>query len=124
ISESPHEAVVLSDLHIGDNTKTCWYQTSHHEKALVAVLEWIIARQSSVREVILLGDIFDVWTYPPAVQPPSFDQIRQANPGLFNPSGPFAALVKAFPNRVTLMLGNHDGPLGSGEVALLNQKLQ
>ncbi len=124
MSEPPYEAVVLSDLHIGDNTRTCWYQTSLHEKALVAVLRWIIARQSSVREVILLGDIFDVWTYPPAVQPPSLDQIRQANPGLFSPSGPVAALVKAFPNRVHLMLGNHDGTLRFDDVALLNAKLQ
>ena len=57
MSEPPYEAVVLSDLHIGDNTKTCWYQASLHEKALVAVLKWIIARQTSVLEVILLGDL-------------------------------------------------------------------
>ncbi|MGN6871022.1 MAG: metallophosphoesterase [Solirubrobacteraceae bacterium] len=123
MSEPPFEAVVLSDVHIGDNTRTCWYQTSHHEKALKAVLKWIIARQPTVREVILLGDIFDVWTYPPAVQPPSLDQIRAANPGLFDRSGPFADLVKAFPNRVHLMLGNHDGTLSSGDVDLLNPHL-
>jgi UDP-2,3-diacylglucosamine pyrophosphatase LpxH len=124
MSEPPYEAVVLSDLHIGDNSKTCWYQTSHHEKALVAVLRWIIARQSTVREVMLLGDIFDTWTYPPAVEPPSLDRIRQANPGLFDPSGPFAALVKAFPKHVHLMLGNHDGTLGFHDVDTLNQNLQ
>jgi UDP-2,3-diacylglucosamine pyrophosphatase LpxH len=65
----PYEAVVLSDLHIGNNTNTCWYQASLHEKALVAVLRWIIARQSSVREVILLGDIFDVWSTRPRCSP-------------------------------------------------------
>ena len=124
MSEPPYEAVVLSDLHIGDNTKTCWYQASQHEKALVAVLRWIVARQQSVREVILLGDIFDVWTYPPAVRPPSLEQIVNRNPGLFDASGPFAALVKAFPNRVHLMLGNHDGTLGDTDMALLNRRLR
>jgi UDP-2,3-diacylglucosamine pyrophosphatase LpxH len=123
MSDSPYEAVVLSDLHIGDNTKTCWYQDTLHEKALSAALRWIIARQQSVREVILLGDIFDVWTYPPAVRPPSLAQIVQANPRLFDPSGPVAALVKAFPNRVHLMLGNHDGTLRSNDVAVLNARL-
>ncbi len=120
MSEPPYEAVVVSDLHIGDNTKTCWYQDSLHEKALAAVLRWIVARQGSVREVILLGDIFDVWTYPPAVRPPSLAQIVRANPRLFDPSGPVAALVKAFPNRVHLVLGNHDGTLGGHDVDLLN----
>lgn len=124
MSEPPYEAVVLSDLHIGDNTRTCWYQTALHEKALVAVLRWIIARQSTVREVILLGDIFDVWTYPPAVEPPSLDKIRQANPSLFLPGGPVAALVKAFPYSVHLMLGNHDGSLSRHDVTTLNQNLQ
>jgi UDP-2,3-diacylglucosamine pyrophosphatase LpxH len=120
MSEPPYEAVVLSDLHIGDNTKTCWYQDSLHEKALTAVLRWVIARQRSVREVILLGDIFDVWTYPPVVRPPTLAQIVRANPRLFDPSGPVAALVKAFPRSVHLMLGNHDGTVSSNDVALLN----
>ena len=124
MSEPPYEAVVLSDLHIGDNTKTCWYQTSLHENALVAVLKWIIARQSTVSDVILLGDIFDVWTYPPAVKPPSLDCIRLANPSLFFPGGPVAALLKAFPYHVHLMLGNHDGSLHPDEVTRLNQNLQ
>jgi UDP-2,3-diacylglucosamine hydrolase len=116
-------AVVLSDVHIGNNTPTCWYQASIHEPQLTEVLKWILARREVVREVILLGDLFDVWTYPPSVKPPTMGEIIAANRTLLGSGGPFAALVRALPGRVRLLLGNHDGSLTARDVALLNQSL-
>src|SRR5262245_45872508 len=116
-------AVVLSDVHIGNNSPTCWYQAAVHERPLNEALAWILARRSIVREVVLLGDLFDVWTYPPSVRPPSMREIVAANPALLGPGGPLAAVVRALPGRVRLLLGNHDGSLTPADIDLVNRSL-
>jgi UDP-2,3-diacylglucosamine pyrophosphatase LpxH len=116
-------AIVLSDVHIGDNTPTCWYQAAVHEPQLAAALAWIVAQRESVREVVLLGDLFDVWTYAPTVRPPSMRAIIAANPGLLGPAGPLAAVARAVPGEVRLLLGNHDGSLTSADIDELNRSL-
>jgi UDP-2,3-diacylglucosamine pyrophosphatase LpxH len=116
-------AVVLSDIHIGDNAPTCWYQDQVHFPYLASVLDWVVARRASVREVIFLGDMFDVWTYEPARQPPRMSEIIAANPRLLGASGPLATLVKALPGRVRLLTGNHDGSLTGSDIAQLNAAL-
>jgi Calcineurin-like phosphoesterase len=116
-------AVVLSDIHIGNNTPTCWYQKSIHEPRLSAALAWIATQKESVREVLFLGDMFDTWTYPPSVRPPSMREIIAANPTLLGPTGPLAALVKALPGAVRVMLGNHDITLSPADILTLNQSL-
>jgi UDP-2,3-diacylglucosamine pyrophosphatase LpxH len=116
-------AVVLSDVHIGDNTPTCWYQSRVHDPQLAAVIAWILSRAGAVREVVLLGDLFDLWTYPPSVRPPSMSRIIAANPTLLGPRGPFAALVRALPRRVRLLLGNHDHGLTQADIDELNRAL-
>ena len=39
--------VVISDVHIGNNYKTCWYQKAVHEPYLTAVLDGVIDRAGS-----------------------------------------------------------------------------
>ncbi len=103
------DIVVISDVHIGDNTSTCWYQTKHHERRLIALLDWAIKNEKSIDEFIILGDLFDFWTYPPDVVPPTLDDILQANPNLFSiGSGAFSRLLTALPDRVKYIRGNHD----------------
>jgi hypothetical protein len=116
-------AVVLSDVHIGNGAPTCWYQAAVHEPQLAALLRWILGNRASIREVVLLGDIFELWTYPPAMRPPSMPDIIRANPGMLGPRGPLAAVVRAFPNQVRLLRGNHDGSLTSADVDWLNRSL-
>src|SRR5688500_8659740 len=84
----PRYAVVLSDIHIGNGAATCWYQSRIHDAQLIEIVRWILARRASIREVVLLGDVFDVWTYPPSVRPPSMADIIRANPVLLGPGGP------------------------------------
>jgi hypothetical protein len=116
-------AVVLSDVHIGDNSPTCWYQAAVHERPLSHALDWILRQRSIIREVVLLGDMFDVWTYPPSVRPPSMREIIAANRQLLGPDGPLAAVVRALPGQVRLLLGNHDGSLTRADIDLLNRSL-
>ncbi len=115
-------AVVLSDIHIGNGAPTCWYQPAVHDEYLTAALRWV-AHDERIRDVIFLGDLFDVWTYPPSTQPPAMVDILAANGKLLGPTGPFAELVKALPGHVAFMPGNHDGTIGALEIAQLNTAL-
>ena len=117
-------AVVLSDVHIGSGTPTCWYQPAVHERPLSEALAWILARRDTIREVVLLGDMFDVWTYPPTMRPPGMREIIAANPRMLGPGGPLAALARAFPGEVRLLLGNHDGSLARTDIDTLNASLR
>jgi predicted phosphodiesterase len=105
---SKSKIVVLSDIHIGTNVPTVWYQKVIHEPYLVTVLDWIIQNASSIRELILLGDVVDFWTYPPDEEPPTFDAIMAANPKLFGPNGKLSEVLTALDGKVTYVRGNHD----------------
>jgi UDP-2,3-diacylglucosamine pyrophosphatase LpxH len=110
--------VVLSDVHIGNNSNTCWYQPSVHEPYLLAALDWIVRKAEMFAEVIVLGDLVDLWTYPPDVRPPSMQDIIAANPAVLGPQGALSRIVRAG-LKVTLLLGNHDGTLTPGDLQAL-----
>src|SRR5262245_61700561 len=93
-------AVALSDVHIGPDAPPCWYRAAVHEPPLAEALAWILARRNLVKEVVLLGDLFDVWTYAPSVRPPSMGDIVAANRSLLSSAGPLAAVVRALPRQV------------------------
>ncbi len=109
--------VVLSDIHIGDNTPTCWYQIGVHEKYLLAILDMIVKSAETVQELVLLGDVVDMWTYPFDRKPPSFADITAANPNVFGPSGGLAKVLDALDGRVTYVRGNHDMLVTASDVA-------
>ena len=70
-------AVVISDVHIGTNAATNWYQRTVHEPYLVAALDWVVANAASIRELVLLGDLVDFWTY---VRPSGRRRSRTSSP--------------------------------------------
>ncbi|KAB8141379.1 hypothetical protein F8S13_20000 [Chloroflexia bacterium SDU3-3] len=104
--------VIMSDIHIGDNYRTCWYQATVHEPYLLALLDYIIQNASGgpepIGRLVILGDFFDFWTYPPAVVPPSIDQIIQANPNVLGPEGKLRQVLDALAGNVQYIHGNHD----------------
>lgn len=104
--------VFVSDIHIGSNAITNWYQPHVHESMLVSIFEHVIARADEFAEVVILGDLVDQWTYVPETQPPSLDEIAKNNPIIFGTDGVLARVVRALEGRVTYMPGNHDMALG------------
>jgi UDP-2,3-diacylglucosamine pyrophosphatase LpxH len=108
----PSRTVVLSDLHIGTNARTCWYQQSVHEPYLAALLDWVIHMAADahapVTKLVILGDLFDFWTYPPEVRPPTVDDIVQANPAILGAGGKLAAAIDAVHGNAVYLHGNHD----------------
>jgi UDP-2,3-diacylglucosamine pyrophosphatase LpxH len=105
-------SVIISDIHIGTNYKTCWYQQSVHEAYLVRVLDHVIQNANSgaapITRLIILGDLFDFWTYPPARRPPTIDEIIAANPNVLGPDGKLRQVVEALDGNVIYLRGNHD----------------
>ena len=109
---------VFSDIHIGNDANTCWYQANVHESYLVHAFDWVVQNAGMFQEVILLGDLVDTWTYPPGTRPPSMADIIAANQNVLGQGGALARVVQAVP-KVTFMLGNHDGTLTQGDIQAL-----
>ncbi len=100
--------VTLSDVHIGDNSPTVWYQKKYHEPYLAALFDYVIANAASIQELVILGDFVDFWTYPPERRPPAFAEFIAANPNILGPNGKLSAALTALQGRVTYVPGNHD----------------
>lgn len=100
--------VVLSDIHMGTNSPTVWYCKEIHEKYLLAILNDIINCADQIEEVILLGDIFEFWAYPPDALPPTINDIIEANPNVLGPYGKLVQALSALKGRMTYISGDHD----------------
>lgn len=114
-----NNVVVLSDVHIGTGAPTCWYQPSLHEPYLLAILDWVVEHASSIDQLVLLGDLFDFWTYPCEAELPSFSDIIAANPRVFGGGGGFARVLDALDGNVVYMTGNHDMNVTAADVAAI-----
>ncbi|MEM7188820.1 MAG: metallophosphoesterase [Pseudomonadota bacterium] len=107
--EHKSDVFVLSDVHIGDNSKTCWYQKDFHEPYLLAALEHVISQAQTTRALIILGDLFDLWTYPGHVLPATVEDIIAANPAIFGKdTGALPRVLDALGGEVYFLPGNHD----------------
>ena len=109
--------VAVSDIHLGTHAPTVWYQQHLHEPYLVHLLEWVVREAEHIRELVLLGDIVDFWTYPADVQPPSFAEIAACHPAIFGIDGGLARVLDALDGQVSYIPGNHDQGVTREEVA-------
>jgi UDP-2,3-diacylglucosamine pyrophosphatase LpxH len=116
-------AVVVSDVHIGTGGPTVWYQPAVHERYLATIFDWVCDHADDVRELILLGDIFDFWTYPPNERPPTLADVIEANPAILGPSGRLAGAVRALDGGVTYLLGNHDATVSAPDMEVLRSSV-
>jgi UDP-2,3-diacylglucosamine pyrophosphatase LpxH len=116
----PYRTVVISDVHIGTGARTCWYQSAVHEPYLTALLDWVITHASDWRlpigKLVILGDFFDFWMYPPDQRPPTIDDIIAANAAILGPGGKLAEVVAALGGNVTYLRGNHDITIGQADL--------
>jgi UDP-2,3-diacylglucosamine pyrophosphatase LpxH len=96
------KTIVISDIHISDGAKYSWFFPPYAEK-FTAMLNKI-ANDANVVELVLLGDLFDLWVYPLDVVPWTVSKIIQANSSILKA---LQQCVKNIPN-VYYMTGNHD----------------
>ncbi|MFA9377836.1 MAG: substrate-binding domain-containing protein [Lachnotalea sp.] len=100
--------IILSDIHMGTAAPTVCYRKEVHEKYLITVLNDIIVRANQIREVVLLGDIFEFWTYPPDQPPPTIDDIIATHPKVLGTKGKLCQLLSVLEGRVVFIPGDHD----------------
>ncbi|MFA9377835.1 MAG: substrate-binding domain-containing protein [Lachnotalea sp.] len=99
---------ILSNIRIGTAVSTVAYCKEVHEKQLVSILEDIINNANAIREVVLLGDIFEFWAYPPSELPPTMKDIIADNPNILGENGMFCKMLSALNGRVIYLAGDHD----------------
>ena len=100
--------IIISDIHIGNNYRTAWYQKKYHEPYLLTLLNWVVDNKDDIDRFIILGDLFDFWTYPPDQTPPTTDEIIDANPNILGPNGGLSRVLTALKGNVLYLHGNHD----------------
>lgn len=113
--------VVLSDVHLGIDHPCTWYQRRLHEPYLTQILRWTIDHAADVRELVLLGDIVDLWTYPADVVPPTFADIVAAHPAILGPDGLLAEALEALDGAVSYVPGNHDMGVSQADLDLIGR---
>ena len=114
--------VVLSDIHLGARVPTVWYQADVHEAPLLQILRWVVEHAPHVRELVLLGDIVELWAYPADAVPPTFADIVAAHPAVLGPDGALAEVLDALDGAVTYVPGNHDMDVTADEVASIRSR--
>ena len=105
------KALFLSDIHLSsqerydDSEFPAKYKPDDHEARLVKFLErYLNQNKTKLKDVVLLGDIFDTWACPVHKTPPTVDQIVLSNPNVINA---FKEVTSAGA-RLLFVEGNHD----------------
>lgn len=111
--------VVVSDVHLGTDAPTVWYQRDVHEDPFVHLLDWVTANAAAIGELVLLGDIVDLWTYPADERPPTFADIVANHPAVLGADGALARVLDALDGRVTYVPGNHDMGVDEEDLAAI-----
>jgi UDP-2,3-diacylglucosamine pyrophosphatase LpxH len=89
----------ISDMHLGD-------EGDKHRPNLLAFLRWA-GQQDDVKDLVLLGDVFDTWTFPMATTPPDFRTIARDHGDIVDAIRSCARGVQ----NVFYVTGNHDALL-------------
>ncbi len=110
--------IILSDIHIGTNQPTNWYQANIHGPYIQAVLNYLMAHADQIKELILLGDFVDLWTYLPSEIPATFTEIIQnpQNKDLFKLIRVLVDKIK----KVSFVNGNHDMAVTAADLKILS----
>jgi hypothetical protein len=107
------KTIVISDVHMSNGASYSWFQEANSKK-LTRLLD-TLADDSAVRELVLLGDLFDLWLYPVNEVPYTAPQIVKAN-------GPVVNSLREFLKKginVCYMNGNHDMGVTQDDLDLL-----
>ena len=99
--------IFISDIHLGAGGETDWFQKDKHEKNLIDFLTHITDLASitgEIKDLVLMGDIFDMWLCPMDKEPPTIQDIFRYNVDIMNT---LASCVAMIPN-VYFINGNHD----------------
>jgi len=117
----PNKTLIISDVHLSDgSTKYSWFKDDSKLKGFLNET----ANRSDVKELVLLGDIFDLWLYPVNTVPLTAQQIIQHwNNGADSVVSALKACANKLPN-VFYINGNHDMAVTAADIALISPKIK
>jgi UDP-2,3-diacylglucosamine pyrophosphatase LpxH len=103
--------IFISDIHLSsqelydDPKKPAWYNPSKHNSRLQGFLEsYVLKNEKDIKDLILLGDVFNTWVCPAKKKPPTYTQIFAANKQVLDK---FKKIIKAGID-IYYINGNHD----------------
>lgn len=108
------KVIVVSDIHMSNGAGYSWFH-GEYVNDVRAMFEQFAA-DPDITELVLLGDIFDLWLYPVNVQPWTARQIIQnLDPGILTALRNCVASVP----HVYYLTGNHDMNVTPSDLRLL-----
>jgi len=76
--------IFISDIHLGDDARyrdpephrrARFFPDEHGERLLSFLNQRILAEKDRVKDLVLLGDVFDTWVCPFDAMPPTYESI-------------------------------------------------
>jgi len=111
--------IFISDIHLSSEALykntiyPSWYQPGKHNSRLIGFLDNnVLGNPDGIKDVILLGDIFNTWMCPAKLKPPTYEDIFDSNQGVINK---FKELMAKGINLFYLN-GNHDCDLEAAKI--------
>ena len=115
------KALFLSDIHLSsqerynDTKFPCNYKPNIHTPRLTNFLrKYLGQNKSSLKDIVLLGDIFDTWACPAQKTPPTVEEIVLSNPevittyfddlleAVFTPQNLFSSMIEGLAEKAGL----------------------
>ena len=108
--------IFISDMHLSSNElydhHSSWFKIPLHETRLIQFIDKNILGKTDIKEVVLLGDIFNTWVCPADMIPPTYEEIFESNATICNK---FKEII-ADGILLFYINGNHDYDLTSNQV--------
>lgn len=103
--------IFISDIHLSAH-ENGWFKMDAHRDALIFALDSMINQCSDIKELVLLGDIFDTWVARVDEYPKNIFDIADANQVIIQKLAECAKYFKVF-----YINGNHDHNVDSNQLS-------
>lgn len=100
------KTLFVSDIHLSTRNESAWFNIEKEGPYLIEFFKYLQKRfekEKDIKELVLLGDIFDLWVIPHDQEPISFDQIIKDQKDVL-------AAIREAARKVPMLYvnGNHD----------------
>jgi len=114
LSYQQNRTIAISDIHLGSQ----WLNASHNIDKVYSILEQIPKANPKVSTLVLVGDIYDLWSYKFQEAPPSTEQIitGQRNGADISKFNSLLQKVISSGTKVIYVRGEHDMELEQSDL--------
>jgi UDP-2,3-diacylglucosamine pyrophosphatase LpxH len=103
----------ISDVHLGIGEPTDWYKKDVHDKRLLGFFDFVMANAGEIKDLVLVGDIFDTWVFQMDKKPPTIQQILEHNSNIITKLKDCVGELQ----NVFYLNGNHDMHVSPSDLA-------